>query len=141
MYFDIFILCISADPSLQQGERVREHLPRGRRQEAFYPRGRLLLRAGGCSWHSSFRPFRKRRFRPSDRAAARSLLSFTAMLLKRGKGCGCPWHHSSWTGQKFNVRPSDRAATRSLPSFTAILLKRAEGSIFLSWRLLSVLFF
>ena len=82
--------------------------------------------------------------RPSDRAAARSLPSFTAMLLKRGQGSLFP----SWRlllvffldRSESDVRPSNRAAARSLPSFTAMLLKRGQGSVFPSWRLLLAFF-
>ena len=108
-------VCVSADPSLQQGERVRERLPIARRQEAFSPHGQLLL--------VFFLDRSESDVRPSNRAAARSLPSFTAMLLKRGQGSVFP----SWRlllaffldRSESGVRPSDRAAARSLPSFTA----------------------
>ena len=58
-----------------------------------------------------------------DRSAARSLPSFTAMLLKRGEGPVSPsWRlllAFSLGCSESDGKPSDSAAARSLPSFTA----------------------
>ena len=84
----------SADPSLQQGERVREHLPRGRRREAFRPSPSFSTRA--AARHSSYTVQKGILGLQTRRGAKPSpLFVLTAMVLKRGEGCFSP----SWRGQ------------------------------------------
>ena len=69
----------SADPSLQQGERVREHLPRGRRPSKRKTTGSLpsfiiFLHAGSCS--AFFLHRSERDVRPSDQARREAFPSF-----------------------------------------------------------------